>query len=266
MNTFYLGIDVAKAKLDCVLLMPDGRFKSKKVSNAHTSFAELKRWLHQHGAANIRVCMEATGIYWEPVAENLVDAGFTVSVVNPAQIKAFGTSRAVRTKTDRVDAKLIAYFCRAMQPEPWQAPSDSERRLRALVLRLDALQRMHTQENNRLQVARDIVRDGIVQHVAWLDHEIDQVAQAIRELIDNDPDLKSKRELLDSIPGLGERTIATLLAFCADPARFDNARKVAAFAGLNPCQRQSGSSVLARRGYPRSAMRCCAKRYTCQRW
>lgn len=187
--------------------------------------------------------MEATGIYWEPVAEHLTAAGLIVSVINPAQIKAFGTSRAVRTKTDKVDAKLIAHFCRAMQPERWQAPSDSERRLRALVLRLDALQAMHTQETNRLQVARDNVRDGIVAHVAWLDQEIEQIAKAIRELIDNDPDLKGKRALLDSIPGLGARTIATLLAFCAEPARFDNARKIAAFAGLNPCLRQSGSSV-----------------------
>lgn len=243
MNTLYLGIDVAKAKLDCALLMPDGKGKAKVFKNTREGFGLLKRWLHQHGAANPKVCMEATGTYWEPVAENLADAGFTVSVVNPAQIKAFGTSRAVRTKTDKVDAKLIAHFCCAMQPTPWTAPSPTERQLRALVLRLDALQVMHTQETNRLQVARDNVRAGIEQHVAWLDDEIANVAQAIRELIGDDPDLRTKRELLDSIPGLGERTIATLLAFLADPARFDNARAVAAFAGLNPRQHRSGASI-----------------------
>jgi transposase len=118
-----------------------------------------------------------------------------------------------------------------------------ERCLRALVLRLDALQGMRAQESNRLEVGRDNVREGIKQHILWLDHEIERMTQAIRELINDDPDLKGKRELLDSIPGLGERTIATLLAFFAEPARFDNARAVAAFAGLNPCQRQSGTSV-----------------------
>jgi transposase len=83
---------MSKAKLNSALLMPDGRFKSKKVSNTHAGFAELKRWLSQHGAASIRVCMEATGIYWEPMAE--------YPVVNPAQIKAFGSSRVVRAKID----------------------------------------------------------------------------------------------------------------------------------------------------------------------
>jgi transposase len=67
-------------------------------------------------------------------------------------------------------------------------------------------------------------------------------AQRIRDLIDRDPDLHQKQQLLDSIPGLGERTIALLLAF-VDDSRFDNARQCAAFAGLNPRQHVSGSSI-----------------------
>lgn len=244
MNTsFYLGIDVAKAKLDCALLLSEGRFKTKVFHNTAEGFLELMPWLNKHGAGSARVCMEATGVYWEALAEFLVDAGLIVCVVNPAQIKAFGSSRAVRTKTDRVDARLIAEFCKAMQPRPWVAPPASERQLRALILRLDALQRMHIQENNRLGVARDTVRDGIQRHLAWLDKEITAVLKAIRGIIDQDPDLRRKRELLDSIPGLGERTISTLLAFYAEPTRFDNARQCAAFAGLNPRQHLSGSSV-----------------------
>ncbi len=82
----------------------------------------LAQWLKQHDADHARVCMEATGVYWEAVAEFLADAGFGVSVVNPAQIKAFGGSRLLRTKTDRVDARLIAEFCQALQPPPWVGP------------------------------------------------------------------------------------------------------------------------------------------------
>lgn len=130
-----------------------------------------------------------------------------------------------------------------MQPLPWVAPPASERQLRALILRLDALQRMHIQESNRLGVARDTVREGIERHLRWLDEEITTVIQAILDLIDQDPELRRKRDLLDSIPGLGERTISTLLAFYAEPTRFENARQCAAFAGLNPRQHLSGSSV-----------------------
>ncbi len=240
--TMHVGIDVAKAKLDVALLTAPGKVRNKVVANSTSGFAQLQQWLTAHDAAGTTVCMEATGTYWEGVAEHLADAGFTVCVVNPAQIKAFATSRGARTKTDRVDARLIAEFVRAMNPAPWQPPSPERRQLRAFVLRLDALQTMRIQEGNRLEVAREVVTDDIARHLAWLDAEIDQLVKRIRDLIDRDPDLHGKQQLLDSIPGLGERTIALLLAF-VDASRFDNARQCAAFAGLNPRQHESGSSI-----------------------
>ena len=248
MPTFYLGIDVAKAKLDCALRLPNGKFRAKVISNSPEGFAQLVTWLSAHDAAKPHVCMEATGIYWEEVAQFLATAGLTVSVVNPAQIKAYATSRLTRSKTDAVDAKLIADFCAERQPLPWQARSEAEVALRALVLRLDALQAMRTQESNRLEVARDAVRQDIQQHLEWLDTDIRQLVKTLNDHINNHPDLKQKRELLDSIPGIGERTSAIILAFYADTDRFANSRQAAAFAGLDPRQHESGSTV---RGKPR---------------
>jgi len=249
MHPLQLGIDVAKAKLDCALRLTSGQFRHKVVDNTPAGFKALDTWLAKEGAAALQVCMEATGIYWEAVAEHLAARPeTTVSVINPAQIKAFGASRMVRTKTDKVDAKLIAQFCAERTPEPWQAPTPAEKTLRALVLRLDALQTMRTQESNRLEVARESVAEGIAQHLTWLDDEIARISKAIRDHIDNDPTLRDKHRLLDSIPGLGERTTAVLLAFLAEPARFENARQAVAFAGLDPRQHESGSSV---RGKPR---------------
>src|SRR5574341_1792344 len=230
----HLGIDVAKAKLDCALRLADGRIKTKVVENSLTGFKALSAWLEKQGATTVHACMEATGVYWEAVAEYLAAQGMTVSVVNPAQIKAFGASQMVRSKTDRVDAQLIAAFCYERNPAPWQAPSPAEQALRALVLRLDALQAMRTQESNRLEVAREVLKAGIARHIEWLDQEIEALSKSIRKHLDDDPHLKDKRALLDSIPGLGERTIAVLLAFYADGERFRNARQAAAFAGLDP--------------------------------
>jgi transposase len=244
MSQFYLGIDVAKAKLDCALLLSNGKFRSKSgLVNTPKGFAELAHWLNAQQAGQVHVCMEATGTYWEGIAESLANAGHTVSVVNPFQIKSFANACLVRSKTDKIDARLIARFCAERRPEPWQAPSVSEQTLRALVLRLDALQAMRVQELNRVEVARDAVRGGIVNHIDWLDGEIKALLQTIRQHIDNDPDLKGRRELLESIPGIGERTIALLLAFCIHPGRFGNARKAAAFTGLDPRLHESGSSV-----------------------
>lgn len=248
MQNFQLGIDVAKAKLDCALRLPDGKYRNKVVENNVKGFETLRAWLAKHSATAAHVCMEATGVYWEAAAEYLAAQGMIVSVINPAQIKAFGVSRMVRTKTDKVDAQLIAAFCFERRPEPWQAPSPSEQALRAMVLRLDALQGMRTQESNRLEVAREAVKAGIQSHIAWLDTEIKALIVAIRDHMDGDADLKGKQALLDSIPGLGERTIAILLSFYANLDRFGNARQAVAFAGLDPRQHESGSSV---KGKPR---------------
>lgn len=247
MHSFYLGIDVAKAKLDCALRIPDGKIRHKVVENTPAGFAALQVWLDKQGASSVHVCMEATGIYWEALAECLAGTETTtVSVLNPAQIKAFGASQMVRTKTDKADAKLIVQFCFERRPAAWAAPSAAEQTLRAQVLRLDALQTMRTQESNRLEVARAAVSDGIASHLEWLDQEIERLVKAIHDHIDADPSLRDKQRLLDSIPGLGERTIAVLLAYYAHLARFDNARQAVAFAGLDPRQHESGSSVKAK--------------------
>lgn len=248
MQLFHLGIDVAKAKLDCALRLPDGKLRSKVVENNFKGFKVLTEWLEKHGATTVHVCMEATGVYWEAVAEYLASQGMAVSVVNPAQIKAFGASRMVRTKTDKVDAKLIAEFCFERRPEPWQAPTPSEQALRAMVLRLDALQAMRTQESNRLEVAREAVSAGIVKHIEWLDEQIKALAKTIHDHIDGDKTMKNKQAILESIPGIGERTTAILLAFYSNLDRFSNARQAVAFAGLDPRQHESGSSV---KGKPR---------------
>lgn len=253
MPAFHLGIDIAKAKFDCALRRPDGKFRSKVCPNTPAGFQALLTWLAAQGIAlhdlpALHACMEATGIYWEALAEFLAGHGVIVSVVNPAQIKAYGTSCMVRTKTDAVDARLIAAFCLERAPKPWQPPSPAEQTLRALVLRLEALQVMHTQETNRLEVARPVLRDPIAAHIEWLDKEIKALAKIIRDHIDGDSGLKGKRDLLDSIPGVGERTLAILLAYYATPERFQHARQAAAFAGLDARQHESGSSV---KGKPR---------------
>jgi transposase len=127
MNRFYLGLDVAKAKLDGALLLPNGKWRSKSgLPNPPQGHAELGCWLAAHGVETLPACLEATGVYWESVAEYLARAGHAVRVLNPFQIQSFAHACLVRGKTDRIDAPLIARFCAERPPEPWQAPSASE--------------------------------------------------------------------------------------------------------------------------------------------
>lgn len=243
MQNIHLGIDVAKAKLDCVVRLPDGKYKHKVFANTLDGYQELSEWLAKHDSSAARVCMEATGIYWEGVARYLVGKGLVVAVMNPALIKAFGQSRLVRTKTDKVDAKLIADFSFERQPSPWVVQTPAELTLRALVLRMESLTVMRTQESNRLSVAREAIKPGIQSHIDWLDGQIKELEAIIRRHIDDDPDLKNKDELLHSVPGLGKRTVPILLSYYGNTERFNNVKQAVAFAGLDPRQHESGSSV-----------------------
>jgi len=243
-----LGIDIAKLKFNACLIKHDGKLKHKVFPNTSSGFEQLTDWLSRQGVSTVRACLEATGTYSEPLALFLAGAGHTVSLVNPAAVKAFAQSRLSRTKTDRVDAELIARFCLAQEPPAWNPPAVEVRELQALVRRLDSLVEMRVMEENRLSagVTVDSVRRSVEEHLAHLNEQIKRTQELIRNHINSHPRLKQRSELLDSIPGIGEATAALLLSEITDIKQYRSARQVAAYAGLVPRERQSGSSVRGR--------------------
>jgi transposase len=252
----WVGIDVAKSKLDVALLDERGKIKNHVFTNDAKGHAALMAWLFDRGGspAQLRVCMEATGPYSEAVAMSLADAGWCVSVVNPARIKGFAQSELVRNKTDRADAALLARFCQLMRPEPWVAPALEVRELRALVDRLQSLKEMHQQEANRLEAAMNQagMRESIDSHMQWLKANIKQLERQIDDHIDRHPGLREDAKLITSIPGVGNTTAAKVMAYLGDVRRFKNAKALAAFIGVTPRLKLSGSSVRGRSTISRS--------------
>lgn len=246
-----LGIDVSKSKLD-VLLLVAGKAKSKVVPNTPEGHQALLEWLGKSKAtlANLHVCMEATGVYHEVLATTLHEAGLKVSVVNPACIKGFGHSENIRNKNDEIDAGLIARYCLAMAPEPWTPPPLEQRQLRGWTLRVQALKDIRQQESNRLEAhtvaGLQEVAAHVTEHIVWLDAEIKKLEGDINDHIDRHPGLKKDAQLIASIPGIGVTTVARVLGHVGDIRRFDSAKAFAAFLGVTPKQRISGSSVRGR--------------------
>jgi transposase len=238
-----VGIDVAKATFDvAVPLGKPGQFRTRaKLVNQPKGFAELKLWLSQH-APEAGVCMEATSIYHEALATYLYEQGVTVYVVNPLRIARFAESELLRAKTDRTDAKLIARFASAQENlRPWTPPTPSQKRLRALVMRLEDLQQMRVMEENRRDVTTSAaVLMSIERVLQGIEEQIAQIRRMIDEHIDSDPDMKGDRRLLESIPGIGPGVSTTLLACVGDLRRFDDPGKLTAFTGLNSFVRESG--------------------------
>ena len=132
MSTSILGIDITKQRFEAALLV-NGKIKNKSFKNTVECFESLSLWLEKQGIQKVHACLEATGNYGEDLAIYLHEAGHTVSIANPARIKGFTQSELIRTKTDKIDAGIIARFCLPMQPEPWIPPTPAIRVLRALV-------------------------------------------------------------------------------------------------------------------------------------
>ena len=242
-----LGIDIAKEKVEVALLV-SGKVKNKSFKNSGDGFEGLAFWLKKLGIERVHACLEATGNYGEDLAIFLHEAGHTVSIINPSRIKGFAQSELVRTKTDKIDAGVIARFCLAMKPEPWGPPSPEIRALRALVRRADSLIDMLTQEKNRLGTAHESILPLIKEHIAYLEKENKKIRDQIADLIDRNPELKRKKDLLASIPGIGKATTAILLAELDDLRKFRHVRELVAFIGLAPRETLSGSSI---KGKPR---------------
>lgn len=246
-----VGADVSKKKLDVVVLV-NGKGKSKVVSNTPEGYTELVGWLVKQKVSldTVHVCMEATGVYSEPFALWLHDSGVKVSVVNPGSIKGFGQAENIRNKTDQIDAGLIARFCLAQCPPEWVPPPKEQRQLRAWSDRLLALKDIRQQEKNRIE-AHDFVGqpelvESIEEHVQWLDEKISQLEKDIDDHIDRHPGLKHDADLMKTIPGVGTVTVAKLLGHLGDIRRFDSAKALAAFIGVSPKQKSSGTSVRGR--------------------
>lgn len=251
---FYLGMDVAKAKLDCCLLLDEasGKRKTKVVRNTKSGIVDLLAWVAKQNVSPeaLHVVMEGTGVYHEQAALALADAGVTVSIVNPAQVKDLGRGLAVRTKTDGVDSFVLARYGALLKPKTWMPPAPEARVLQALLARRAAIAQDLQRERNRQEKADatdtpDRIQQSLADSIEFLVKQLEQLQQVIDEHIDKHPSLQKDMALLQSIPAVGPQVGGNMLSVMHSH-NFNSAEQLAAYLGLVPVERQSGSSVLGR--------------------
>lgn len=247
-----LGIDVSKKKLDLGLLV-DGKLKHKTCDNSLDGYQAMLEWLQRQKVGQVQAVLEATGGLEDGAATALADAGHLVSIQNPGLIAKFAQSLNVRSKTDKLDSEVIARYADRMHEDlrPWSPPPIELRELKHLVNRRQALVEMRTEELNRLEAnpKAPTVKKSIAEHLAFLDEEIERLEALIRDHIDRHPGLKNQKDLLVSIPGIGEGTAALFLGEVgALLGQMTHAKQLVAHCGLNVRHKESGSSV---RGRPR---------------
>ena len=252
-----IGIDVSKAKLDCLWIrdLAGMKVKSKVQANTPAGHQALIDWaMKQTGEAitGLHFVMEATGVYHEALAYALHDAGARVSVVNPARIHNYAKSLGSLTKTDKKDSVIIARYGMTQSLRLWVPERVEVRQLKALIARCDAVKQDIQRELNRMEKARvssvsTEVHTSIETVHAQLEAERKRLESLIDNHIDRHPGLKEDRALLESIPGVGPVISQQMVAVIRSRS-FNWASECAAFLGLVPIEHESGSSV---RGRPR---------------
>jgi transposase len=230
------GVDVGRDYLD-VAFAPQGRaFRTPNTAGGvETILARLRR------AGVRKVVMESIGSFGARLVRALAEAGFEVGVVDPRRIKALRLAEGKRAKTDRLDAELIARFALAMQDAARPVPSAQAFQIRALSTRRRQLVEMAAMEKTRLKQTLDQeIAASCRTIIAALGQERTRIEAELDTLLAAAPANPRKRQLLQTIPGVGPAISATLLADLPELGSLDR-RAIASLAGLAPHPNNSGT-------------------------
>lgn len=231
-----VGVDVSMSKLD--VAWSDGREErvDNKSLQAIEAFAER---LKQAGVA--LVVFEASGGYERELHCALSRVEVPAALVNPRQVRDFARAMGRLAKTDRLDAKVLCDFGIRIKPEARKAPSEEQQELLSLARRRGQLVEMRVAEQNRLAQAREKkVKESITAHIQWLKRQIKDVDRDIDELLERGKQWEKELPLLDSVPGVGRVTIATLLSQLDELGEV-NRKEIAALVGVAPLANDSGT-------------------------
>ncbi len=231
----YIGIDVAKTHVD-VAVRPTGQRWT--ISNDEPGVRELVSRLKALDPA--MVVLEPTGGLELPSVAALAAASLPVAIVNPRQVRDFARATGTLAKTDALDAAALAHFADAVRPAVRPLRDAETQVLSSMVARRHQVISILVAEKNRLGRAISSVRPRIEAHIAWLEQELSDVDEELRQTLRSSPVWREKDDILRSVPGVGEQLSLALLAQLPELGTL-NRRQVAALVGVAPINRDSGT-------------------------
>jgi transposase len=251
----HVGIDVSADSVSVQWLDSAGELSDlREFEQSKRGYHHLLKWLKGSGQepGRVLVAMEATGVYWMALAHALYQAGYRVSVVNPAAVRHFARSLLQRGKSDALDTRLLAQYAARYELALWTPPPPIYEELRQRLTQRDALIHMRQQERNRLAALRrapgtlKAILARTRRHIDYLDRHIKTLDAEIQHTLRSDPDWAASAARLRTLKGLGPVTVAWLLVATCNFTTCLSPSQLAAYAGLVPFPFQSGSSVFRR--------------------
>lgn len=231
----FIGIDVAKDSFDVAVQPQAKRFQAE--ADAKGIRRLIKKLSKEEQCL---IVVEATGGYERHLVAELIAADFQVALVNPRQVRDFARGIGQLAKTDALDAHILAQFARIVQPRPLEKKPQNQDELKQLVTRRRQLLNLKSMETQRLeQTDQKLAQESIHKLLQVTQKQIEQLDEEIKRLIQSDGDWKYKAKLLNSVPGVGAVTIASLLAELPELGSL-NRQEAAALVGVAPFNRDSG--------------------------
>jgi transposase len=230
----FVGVDVSKDSLDVAI---GSEKQILTFANDQKGVDALIEKLSPIGPELI--VFESTGGYEHLAASSFVEAGLPVVIVNPRQVRDFAKSAGILAKTDAIDARAIARFAEAVKPDVRQLKDRETSELTALVTRRRQIIAMIVAENNRLKLANKRNKKDIEDHIRWLEKRLDKIETDIGKMIQGSPIWRCKDDILQSVPGIGPVTSASLICDLPELGVL-SPKKIAMLAGLAPLNCDSG--------------------------
>jgi transposase len=232
---YFIGIDVAKARLDTAVRPMGQRWQVDNTEEGIQKLVQQITNLHP-----TLVLLEASGGLELPVVAALAVANLPVVVVNPRQVRDFARATGKLAKTDSLDAMVLAHFAEVIRPLPRSLPDTESQALTALVTRRNQVMGMLVAEKNRLYTSRPPVRQRLQLHIDWLEKELNEIDQDVKETLRNSPVWREKENLLRTVPGVGPQLAVSILAYLPELGTLDR-KRIAALVGVAPFNRDSGT-------------------------
>jgi transposase len=234
----WVGLDISKDSIDVGVPHNDKPLKLKKVDNSPSGFTQLLKALP--AAELCGIVLEATGGYERAVVYFLIEHGFRVAVVNPKRVRDFAKALGILAKTDALDAAVIARFGQQALPRWTQAQAPLQAQLSELVTRRNQLIEVRTMETNRSRQAVNKIACKSIKHILTvLETEIAKVEEEIHRMIESDDDWRAKSEIIQSTPGVADKTSSTLLAELPELGELSGP-EISALVGVAPFNNDSG--------------------------
>ena len=231
----FLGIDVAKAKLDVAVF---GQKKLAHFPQTPEGIDSLCKY-----ALTLQptlVVLEATGGMEQIAAYALAQRGIPLAIVNPRQAREFAKASGRLAKTDDIDAHSLAHFAQAIRPAVTSLPNEDQQYLRALQDRRHQLLEMLQMEKNRLATTRKALRKSIEEHIVWLQQRIAESDRDIEQALGEQAEWQETNRQLQSVPCVGRVTASTLLSYLPELGQLSG-KEIAALVGVAPFARDSGT-------------------------